>query len=253
MSCLIGQLRWHGETGTLKPRSRWPTSIFIGALSTTLRPISARTWACEHTPTGRVLREKIPPSGSVTMTAPAPVSTMRRAASSTDSPASSSGTGRITSATRTLCRSAPLLGMSASSPTVPAMRPRSTTLSGSGCWPRSRSMTSARESSGSHSAPSGAAMRSRSGIGRGSDLGGEEGGHLAGGDHADRALVVVHHQRRLALLAAQRGEHVEQPLALVDEQRRGAQDVARGDLGDEGTDQVAAGDHHVTVDQPLDD
>src|SRR5258708_23514084 len=229
------QLRWHGDTGTLKPRSRCPVRIFIGALSTTLRPISARTCASATMPTGRDRRENNPPSGWVTSTAPAPLSTMFCAASSTASPPSSSGTGRITSPTRTSCRSLPVDGTSTSRPTVPTISPRLVTTSGRGGWPRIAVSTSARLSSGSHSAPSGAMMRSRSGIDGGSlELAGEVGGDLAGGEHPDRQLVLVHHQRGLPLALAHRREHVEQAGAPVAEQRRGGPGVARGHGGGAG-------------------
>src|SRR5258708_2662401 len=186
----MGQLRWHGDTGTLKPRSRCPVRIFIGALSTTLRPISARTCASATMPTGRDRRENNPPSGWVTSTAPAPLSTMFCAASSTASP-------------------------------------RLVTTSGRGCWPRIAVSTSARLSSGSHSAPSGAMMRSRSGIDGGSlELAGEVVGDLAGGEHPDRQLVLVHHQRGLPLALAHRREHVEQAVALLPQHRPGVQRFA---------------------------
>ena len=71
MSWRIGQLRWQGVIGTLKPRSRCPLMIFIGALSMTFFAIAPSTCAALTMPTGALRREKTHRRTAVTIAASA--------------------------------------------------------------------------------------------------------------------------------------------------------------------------------------
>src|ERR1035437_1338422 len=255
MSCLIGQLRWHGEMGTLKPRSRCPDRIFIGALSVTFLPIVARTSASVTMPTGPTARcrENSPPVFSVTTTVDPLAARIAATPRSTVSRTSRCGAGRITAPTATRVRSWPKAGMTTSSPMVPRMTSSLVTTSGTGGWARSAGRMSRRLSSGSHSAPSVIAMRSSSGTG---DLrvGEQVVGKLAGREHAHGGLVLVHHQGHLAPLLGHQGGNLAHLLVLVGEQWRGAQHVTGLDrCARRRGAHVAAGDAHGAGDQPVED
>src|ERR1700692_3028719 len=224
MSWRIGQLRWQGVIGTLNPRSRCPLIIFIGALSMTFFAIAPRTWRALTIPTGALRGEKIPPSDAVTIAASAPDWRITSAPRSTRSPRSISGAGRMTS--RTLVWSSTSnQEVMVSRPTVPSTLSPRTTSSGTGSWRRSTSSTSDSVSSGSHSAPSGEAMLSSSGMDSPAPRE-REIGELTRGDHAHHRLVLVGDDGEATFVLGHQRDDLTEPLMLVDEQRGLGQQVA---------------------------
>src|SRR3982074_2391701 len=109
-------------------------------------------------------------------------------------------------------------------------------------------MMSAMVSSASHSAPSGAMIRLRSAI---SDSGLAEcvTCDLAYCEHADGALVLVHHEPCPPSLLARPRDRLGQLRVLVDEQRRCPQHIACQDGDMLLTDQVTAGQLQVALDE----
>ena len=217
MSWRIGQLRWQGVIGTLKPRSRCPLMIFIGALSMTFFAIAPSTCAALTMPTGSLRREKMPPSAAVTIAASAAALRITSAPRSMRSPRSISGAGRMTSRTLVWSR-ASKEDTTTSSPMVPSTSSPRTTISGTGSWSRSTSRTSDSRSSGSHSAPSGEAMLSSSGIG-GLAPRQREVGELPWRHHPDHGFVLMRDDRQAALVVRHQRHDLAETLVLVDEQR----------------------------------
>src|ERR1700736_722454 len=241
--------------GTLNPRSRCPLRIFMGALSTTFLPIAARIWAELTMPAGWLRREKMPPSSAVTTRASLPSLRIAAAPFSTRSPRSIRGTERITSATRVSARCANA-GITVSRPTVPRISSLRVTRSGTGCCTRRCSSTSARVSSGSHSAPRTSATASSSGMRRllaRQHRRGARGG-LPRREHADGCLVLVHHNRETALVVCHERDDLAGALVLVDQQRWLTQHVTGKHVGGRWPHgEVTAGHHDVTRDKPVED
>src|SRR4029077_6099654 len=252
MSWRMGQLRWQGVIGTLKPRSRCPLMIFIGALSMTFLAIAPSTCAALTMPTGALRREKIPPSGAVTIAASACDRRITSAPRSMRSPRSISGAGRITSRTL-VCSSRSNEATTASRPIVPSTSSPRTTTSGTGSWRRSTSRTSDSVSSGSHSAPSGEAMLPSSGM-DGLATCEREVSELARGHHAHHGLIFVGDDRKPAFVMCHERDNLAQALMLVNEQWRRAQHVARLHVRRRRTHrEIAAGDNDISRDEMVDD
>src|SRR5207302_5123429 len=235
--------------GRLKPRSRWPLSNFIGALSTTFLPMAASTCAMLTMPTGSLCRENNPPVGFVTTTASPPSRRTAAAPFSTRSPTSRRGAGRITSATR-VCARRECAGRITSSPTVPRISWLRLTRSGTGCCARSGSRMSISVSSGSHSAPSCDATMASSGICR------LQGEHvicnLSRRHDSDGRLVLVHHDGQPARCLSHELDHLRCTLVLVDEKRLRAEHVAGEHVGCRRTHgEVAAGDDDLSCHQAI--
>src|ERR1700681_1599069 len=168
------------------------------------------------------------------------------------SPRSISGAGRMTS--RTLVWSSTSNHeTTVSRPMVPSTSSPRTTTSGTGSWRRSTSSTSDSVSSGSHSAPSGEAMLSSSGM-DGPAPRQREIGDFAGGHHADHRLVLVGDDGEAAFVLGHQRDHLTQALMLVNEQRRLAQHVASLHVRRRWTHrEVASGHDDVAGDQVVDD
>src|SRR5580700_8370987 len=131
------------------------------------------------------------------------------------SPRSISGAGRITS--RTLVWSSTSNDdMMVSRPMVPSTASPRTTSNGTGSCRRSTSSTSDSVSSGSHSAPSGEAMLSSSGM---DSLAPHERevGELARGHHANHRLIFVSDDRKPALVMRHQRDNLAQALMLVNQ------------------------------------
>src|SRR5205807_10543891 len=183
-----------------------------------------------------------PPTGTVTTTVSLPAVSIADAAEATLWPLSRVGAPSSRSRTRTDSRFS-VAGSSTSSPSVPRISSSRVTISGTGCWARRAPRTSRMRSSGSHSAPSGTIARSRSPIGAAclGELAGELGGDLTHREHPHRTLVLVHHQRGVALLLPHQRDHLPQLRRFVDQQRRTTQDVARDHVGHRRPHRVASG------------
>ncbi len=191
--------------------------IFIGALSMTFFAIAPSTCAALTMPTGALRREKMPPSDAVTIAASAAALRITSAPRSMRSPRSISGAGRMTS--RTLVWSSTSNEeTTASRPMVPSTSSPRTTTSGTGSCRRSTSSTSDSVSSGSHSAPSGEAMLSSSGM-DGLAPHEREIGELPRRHHADHRLVLVRDDREAALVIA---PSARRPRSDADARRRAA-------------------------------
>src|SRR6202790_1213100 len=203
-------------------------------------------------PTGALRREKIPPSTPVTITASADAWRIASAPTSTRSPMSTLGAGRIASRALVSSRASNHV-TTASSPTVPSTTSPRTTISGTGSCKRSTGRMSASVSSGSHSAPSGEATDASSGMDR---LPAREGeiAKLAWRDHPDAPLILVGHDREPALLLRHECDDLAEALMFVDEQRGRTQQVARLYRGRRRSyREIAPGHHDVARDQPVDD
>src|SRR5579862_9658324 len=177
---------------------------------------------------------------------------MTSAPRSMRSPRSISGAGRMTS--RTLVWSSTSNDATMDSrPMVPRTTSPRTTSNGTGSCRRSTSSTSASVSSGSHSAPSGEAMLSSSGM-DGVPAHQREIGKLARSHHPDDGLILMRDDGETAFVVRHQCDHLAEALMLVDEQRRRVEHVPRLHVrGRRAHRKVAAGHDDVTGDQMVDD